>query len=133
LFAATKSLNVLAARFLALPIGGDTKKTPKRLIICINKRYGIWLRHTGCSGKSGGSPAVAKPSQTPSFGKEGQAIEKSLAQQPTRIRPDTPCGMPWRFGTSTGHSLLVGRERSNSTGGHRAIGKLYHDDVGKTF
>jgi glycine betaine/proline transport system ATP-binding protein len=122
--ASTNPLNVLAARSLALPIGQIQEDASGNR--CINKRYGIWL-HT---------PDVAEKAVVTSGGQtfetqlwqEGQAIE-SLAQQPTRIAPDTPLRDAVEIRYFTGHSLLV-EENGQITG---AIGdrELYHAMLGK--
>ncbi|MEH6559894.1 MAG: choline ABC transporter ATP-binding protein [Marinobacter sp.] len=122
--ASTNPLNVLAARSLALPIGQIQEDASGNR--CLNKRYDIWLHTPDVAEKavvtSGGQTYQTQPWQ------EGQAIE-SLAQQPTRIEPNTPLRDAVEIRYFTGHSLLV-EENGQITG---AIGdrELYHAMLGK--
>ncbi|MGO1502919.1 MAG: choline ABC transporter ATP-binding protein [Marinobacter sp.] len=122
--ASTNPLNVLAARSLALPIGQIQEDASGNR--CINKRYDTWLHTPNVAEKavvtSGGQTFQTQPWQ------EGQDIE-NLAQQPTRIAPETPLRDAVEIRYFTGHSLLV-EENGQITG---AIGdrELYHAMLGK--
>lgn len=122
--ASTNPLNVLAARSLALPIGQIQEDS--RGNRCLNKRYDTWLHTPDVAEKaivtSAGQTFETQPWQA------GQAID-SLAQQPTRIAPDTPLRDAVEIRYFTGHSLLV-EEQGAITG---AIGdrELYHAMLGK--